>query len=171
MIFRFNYSKFVLSNQLVYWGFLIYLVKLTFKLVNCQAWIVNELIHTNISWQLSNCWSFCLYRNFFFYFTRLHAPLSAAVLRHGGPVYKWKAQSIMDQRAWVVTTRSIDVTRLLWEAPAEGLYIYNQQQPNNNNKKEEIYPPNYLHLLFHPTPASIRWDQSGTFPWLFFCTV
>lgn len=61
---------------------------------------------------------------FFFNFTRLHAPLSAAVLRHGGPVYKWKAQSIMDQRAWVVTTRSIDVTRLLWEAPAEGLYIY-----------------------------------------------
>lgn len=109
---------------------------------------------------------------FFFNFTRLHAPLSAAVLRHGGPVYKWKAQSIMDQRAWVVTTRSIDVTRLLWEAPAEGLYIYNQQQPNNNNKKKEvIYPPNYLHLLFHPTPASIRWDQSGTFLWLFFCTV
>lgn len=110
---------------------------------------------------------------FFFNFTRLHAPLSAAVLRHGGPVYKWKAQSIMDQRAWVVTTRSIDVTRLLWEAPAEGLYIYiTSNNPTTTTKKEKLYIPQITYT-YSSIRHQLQYDEtkvehfSGSFSVLF----
>lgn len=55
-----------------------------------------------------------------------------------------------------MTTRSIDVTRLLWEAPAEGLYIYNQQQPNNNNKKRRSNISAKLPTLTLPSDTSFN---------------
>lgn len=56
-----------------------------------------------------------------------------------------------------MTTRSIDVTRLLWEAPAEGLYIYiTSNNPTTKKKKRSNNISAKLPTLTLPSDTSFN---------------